>query len=159
MRQSHNQPSSPSALLLPPHPYEILLILDRPHHFFFCGGSASLSGCHKITNWIPHLFFIIRIAHQLAVLDILRLSVTGTSWNNNKNPVGLLITHLSKSLSLEESRKPLANGLLSIFSFVIYQFNKNKNKKWAHEMLLFYLISIIFCQFRSYSLWSLRERE
>ena len=73
-------------------------------------------------------FFIIRIAHQLAVLDILRLSVTGTSWKHNKNPVGLLITHLSKSLSLEESRKPLANGLLSIFSFVIYQFNK-KNKK------------------------------
>lgn len=29
------------------------------------------------------------------------------------------ISYLSKSVSLDESRKPLAKGLLSIFSFVI----------------------------------------
>jgi hypothetical protein len=49
----------------------------------------------------------------------------------------LLITHLSKSLSLEESRKPLANGLLSIFSFVIYQFEKKKRRAHMSGFVLF----------------------
>lgn len=36
-------------------------------------------------------------------------------------------THLSSSPRRDESRKPLANGLLSIFNFVICN-EKNKNK-------------------------------
>lgn len=62
-------------------------------------------------------------------------------------------THLSKSVSREESRNPLANGLLSIFSFVIWR-NKTVNNyfylryssKWDRP-----LVSSITATPRSYA--------
>lgn len=47
-----------------------------------------------------------------------------TIYNSTEmHDISINIIYLSNSVSLEESLKPLANGLLSILSFVIYTYN------------------------------------
>lgn len=51
--------------------------------------------------------------------------------------------YLSNSVSLVESRNPFANGLLSIFSLVIYKNVKNENiNTWIGKCLLILVLRI-----------------